>query len=243
MRSACTSIPLFIVRAGYKKPEGLAPDPARVKENPMRFSVISGCAALLLILGCGQEPSSKPKSSSPSSETSHQQEKASTAHPEATSGGQSSAGPEVQLDALTLTAPKEWVRKPAPSSFVAAEFALPHAAGDEQDGRLTVSTAGGSLQANIDRWKTQFSSTTVPPKQAQTKIAGLEVTLVDIQGDFNDQRGPLSPAVKRSGYRMIAAIVPVKGELYFVKAVGPEKTMAAHEKEIRSFLDSLKPKG
>jgi hypothetical protein len=39
---------------------------------------------------------------------------------------------------------------------------------------------------------------------------------------------------------MLAAIIPVEGELYFIKAVGPEKTIEAHEEQFVSFVESVK---
>ncbi|MBC8871448.1 MAG: hypothetical protein H8E44_18650 [Planctomycetes bacterium] len=42
------------------------------------------------------------------------------------------------------------------SAMIQAEFALPKAEGDVRDGRLTVVKAGGSIDANIRRWRHQF---------------------------------------------------------------------------------------
>ncbi len=68
------------------------------------------------------------------------------------------------------------------------------------------------------------------------------MTLIDFSGNFNDQRGPFAPAVQRPGYRMIAAIVPVEGQLYFIKATGPEKTIAAHADKIHEFIRTVERK-
>jgi hypothetical protein len=152
-----------------------------------------------------------------------------------------SGGP-LELDAITMTAPAGWQQMPPSSSFVAAEFALPRAAGDDADGRLTISTAGGTVEANIDRWKSQFDAQAKQAPQEEIDVAGLKVTLVDLSGNFNDQRGPFAPAVERPGYRMIAAIVPVEGQLHFIKATGPEKTIASHADKIHEFIRTVKRK-
>ena len=110
------------------------------------------------------------------------------------------------------------------------------------DGRLTVSTAGGTVEANIDRWKGQFDAQAKQAPQEEIDVAGLKVTLVDLSGDFSDQRGPFAPAVERPGYRMIAAIVPVEGQLHFIKATGPEKTIAAHADKIHEFIRTVQRK-
>ena len=152
-----------------------------------------------------------------------------------------SGGP-VELEALTVTAPAGWQQVQPSSSFVAAEFTLPRAAGDDADGRLTISAAGGTVEANIDRWKGQFGAEVKQAPQEEIDVAGMKVTVVDLSGDFNEQRGPFAPAVKRPGYRMIAAIVPVEGQLHFIKATGPEKTIASHADKIHEFIRSVKRK-
>jgi hypothetical protein len=152
------------------------------------------------------------------------------------------SGPEVDLDEVRLTAPSAWVRKAPRVGFIRAEFALPRAEGDPADGRLTVSVAGGSIKENVDRWRLQFAGK--PEKEAQEtlKVDGIEVTLVDFSGTYSDQMGMSAPAVERSGYRMLGAILDIGGQLCFVKAYGPAKTMAARTAEFRTFMQSLKAK-
>jgi hypothetical protein len=149
-------------------------------------------------------------------------------------------GGELRLNAVTLTVPKGWGRKQARSSFIQAEFMLRRAEGDDADGRLTVSEAGGSIEANIERWQGQFGGATDNSHQEVIDVNGIKVTLVDLSGDYLDQPGPFAPAVKRSGYRMVAGIIPVNGQLHFVKAVGPHKTIQAHAEAIRAFIRSVK---
>jgi hypothetical protein len=149
----------------------------------------------------------------------------------------SDEGPEVKLGEISFTAPENWQRKAPQSSFTLAEFTLPKAEGDDADARLTVSSAGGSIEANIERWKGQFSDLQ-NAKEDKMEAAGVDATLVDLSGEFSDQRGPFAPAVARSGYRMIAAIIPVGQQPYFVKATGPQKTIEAHSEAIRQFISS-----
>lgn len=143
---------------------------------------------------------------------------------------------------LTFTAPEGWGRKAGASQFVEAEFVLPKADGDENDGRLTLSQAGGDIKLNIDRWKGQFGG---KPERESTTELDLEigkVTVVDFSGEFDDRRGPFAPPVKRAGYRMWTAIIPLgEGETrYFVKATGPEKTIASHLEKLQAFVKSAK---
>jgi len=151
-------------------------------------------------------------------------------------------GPDVDLGEVRLTAPSGWVRKVPRVEFIRAEFTLPRAEGDPADGRLTVSVAGGSVKDNVDRWRQQFSGKPEKESQEPLKIDGIDVTLVDFSGSYNDSMGMFAPGVQRSGYRMLGAIFKLGGELCFIKAYGPAKTVAARAAEFRTFVESLKVK-
>jgi len=204
----------------------------------MRSTLLICASVVLLLPGCDEgdsEPhvvSHKPRAGTRSRERTEEAAD-SPAHVSASGG-------KVQFGALEMTAPESWPQKAPQSSFTAAEFVLPGVEGPETAGRLTLSMAGGSVADNIERWKGQFGGTLRDSKQETLSVSGLSVTLVDLAGDFNDQRGPYAPAVKRAEHRMIAAIIPVGGELHFVKAVGPCRTIDAHVEEIRAFIQTAK---
>lgn len=149
---------------------------------------------------------------------------------------------------MQLTAPATWQQKPPQSAIVEHEFAVPAAEGDKTDGRLTIMSASGGVEANVARWYGQFTqpdggSTRDRAKLSQSKIAGQDVHLVDLAGTYKDQRGPAAPAVERPNYRMLAAIITAKGGGdYFVKFYGPQRTVAENEKAFKSFIDSLEVK-
>lgn len=151
-------------------------------------------------------------------------------------------GGDLELEAIRLTAPAGWGRKAASSAFVAAEYMLPRAEGDDNDGRLTISTAGGSVDANIDRWRGQFGGEPTKETEEKLNVEGLEVTVVDFSGDFADQRGMMGPTVNRKDYRMLAAIIPVDEQLHFIKAYGPQKTMEQHAAAFTEFVRSARKK-
>lgn len=153
-----------------------------------------------------------------------------------------SKGTKVSIagDAFELTAPSVWKAKQPRSRIIAHEFSIPAAEG-EQPGRLTIMGAGGSIEANINRWKGQFKQSS-KSKVSEKEIAGQKVSLVDISGTFNESIGPpiARKTVERPGYRMLAAIVQTKGKgNYFVKLYGPAKTIAAAEKPFHGFVESL----
>lgn len=149
---------------------------------------------------------------------------------------------------LSLTAPSNWLRKKPATSIVEHEFAVPAAKGDETEGRMTIMGAGGSVDDNINRWYGQFTqpdggSTKDRAKVEKITAAGEAVHLVDISGTFRDQRGPFAPAVERSNYRMLAAIITTKDAgNYFVKFYGPQKTIAENAQPFRRMIEGLQKK-
>jgi hypothetical protein len=149
--------------------------------------------------------------------------------------------------AFSLEAPAGWKQVPPKSGIVETEFAVP-SDGDAAPGRMTVMGAGGSVQANVDRWYGQFTqadgSATKDKATTKTlKLAGCTVTLVDVAGVFKDMPGgPFAggQAVDRPDYRMLAAIVetPEKGS-YFLKFTGPGATVAKHADGFRKMVEGL----
>src|SRR6478609_1907658 len=97
---------------------------------------------------------------------------------------------------LTFTAPPEWKPVTVSSSMRVAQWALPHAAGDSQDGELVVyyfGGQGGSLDANIERWVGQMKQPEgrpSPVKRDSRTINGLKVTLVDLTGTYVAEMAP-----------------------------------------------------
>jgi hypothetical protein len=149
-------------------------------------------------------------------------------------------------DKLTMAAPGSWIVKRPGNPMILQEFAVPAAKGDPRDGRIAVSSAGGTVAANVDRWAGQFSqpdgSKTADKMKVQKKtLAGKEVTLVDVSGTYQESAGIMQPAVERPDYRTLAAIIPGEGSSFFVKFYGPKKTVGEREKEFRAMLDGLKP--
>jgi hypothetical protein len=151
----------------------------------------------------------------------------------------------MELGKLKMTAPKDWNPKEPAVRIIAYEFAAPAAKEDKADGRMTVMSAGGSVEDNIERWYTQFTQedggdTKKRAKTEKIRVAGHTVHLVDISGTYKDQRGPMAPAVSRKDYRMLAAIVETKEGNFFVKLYGPQRTIAQHEKAFREMIEGIK---
>ena len=151
-------------------------------------------------------------------------------------------------DNIHFLASGTWTSVPPRSNMLEAELKIPHVEGDENDGRLTIMGAGGSIEANIERWKGQFeqadgSDTSGKTKTKKMEISGQTVHMVDITGTFMDAvGGPFSgrPKIKRENYRMMAAIIQTKSDgNYFVKLYGPKATIDKNAKHFKAMIESL----
>ena len=143
---------------------------------------------------------------------------------------------------ILLTAPSQWEKKQPRTRILDAEFSIPAVGDDKTPGRATVMGAGGSIEANIGRWKGQFTKL-ADSSVEKHQVAGETVHLIDLSGTYKDQRGPFAPATMRENYRMLGAIIATKKRgQYFVKFYGPKATVEKNEKHFKDMLDSLKVK-
>ncbi len=163
---------------------------------------------------------------------------------------------------IVLPVPKEWKKEEPKSRIVQYEFSAPVAKEGEPAkeaqakpadlARITIMGAGGGVEANLDRWYTQFEqpgggSTKEKAKLDKFESGGQTVHYVDVSGSFKDSMGagPFSgkPAVLRENYRMLGAIIVTEdlGE-YFIKITGPEKLLGELEESFKAMLKELKTK-
>jgi hypothetical protein len=102
---------------------------------------------------------------------------------------------------------------------------------------------GGSVDANVERWKGQFQGPdgkTAPAKVATRKVGGLTLTTIESAGAYSGMRGPSAPSGSLvAGYRLLGAIVEGPGGNVFVKFTGPAKTIAANQQKFESLLASF----
>mgnify|MGYP006277845857 CR=1 FL=1 len=157
----------------------------------------------------------------------------------------------VSAATIGFTAPSGWVSKAPGSSMRVAEFTLPKETGDPEDASVTVfffgATQGGAVQANIDRWISQLAqpdgkaSKDVAKTTTATSQSGLKLTLVDVTGTFVAEVAPgSSEHFNKPGFRQIAVYVETAGGPYFVKLLGPAKSVEKWRASFDAFLKSLK---
>jgi hypothetical protein len=139
---------------------------------------------------------------------------------------------------LRWTAPARWQVMPNPSNMRLATYRVPRAPGDAADGDLSVTRAGGSAEANIERWIGQFDeSARQTARRTTRKVGSLDVSIVEIQGTYTAGMGAGGSA--QTGWALLGAIVLTPGTPHFFKLTGPAKSVLAARTEFDALIGSL----
>lgn len=141
--------------------------------------------------------------------------------------GTAIAAPSATGPALKWTAPAHWQPKPA-TAIRKGSYAIPGEGGAVGDMSIVSlpGDVGGEL-ANINRWRGQLGLAPVAESEMASVVTqrdqhGLQVTIVDFSS--------------ADGHRMLGAMVPYSGSIWFFKLTGPE-ALVGHEKD--AFLGLL----
>jgi hypothetical protein len=140
---------------------------------------------------------------------------------------------------LSWTAPSGWTSK-GPAPMRAATYTV----GDAECVVYFFGQGqGGSVEANMTRWKGQFTvnGQPAPGKTAAKTIHTLNANTLDITGAYAGMGGPnMAPLAPKADYRMLAAIVEGPGGNIFVKFTGPVKTVTANLQKYDALLNSIR---
>jgi hypothetical protein len=150
---------------------------------------------------------------------------------------------------LKFTAPDGWVEEKASSSSRVAQYKLPKAAGDAEDAAAVLyffgQGQGGGTAANIERWVTQMQQTDGSASKDKAKedsltVNGLKVTTVDVTGTYIAEMAPGSGTFhNNANYRLRAAVIETPKGSYYLKLVGPEKTVTKWDNSVTEFIKSM----
>ena len=165
--------------------------------------------------------------------------------PSPTSAQEQAAEP-VKVDVLgkgKMSVPEAFKPTKPASGIIEHEFKVGE--GDDT-ARLTMMRAGGGIDANIKRWKGQFSGGAAEDQKTEKMKAGpFEVHLVDVSGKYAERMGggPFfgGKVVQRENYAMAGAILASPdGATYFVKMIGPAEVVKSNREK---FVDMIKSVG
>ena len=154
-----------------------------------------------------------------------------------------------QKSSLKFTVPPGWIEEERTSSMRVAQYRLPKAEGDTENGSVVLyyfgQGQGGSTAANIERWVGQMKqadggSSKAVAKEEHFEVNGLKVTTVDVGGTYVAETAPGSGTFEnKPSYRLLAAVVETPNGSYFVKLLGPEKTVARWNESFVGYVKSF----
>jgi hypothetical protein len=127
-----------------------------------------------------------------------------------------------------------------------ATYRVPRAKGDADDGEMTVfhfgQGQGGSIDANFDRWVSQFRGVDRSKAQRSERTArGLAVHVLEIEtGSFVSAARPGEPEIPKEQYGLLGAIVETPGGPFFFKLTGPRKTLKGARDAFFGLLDGVR---
>lgn len=144
---------------------------------------------------------------------------------------------EASVGGFKFMVPADWQEQPPKSQFVLGEFSL---TGEGGPARLTLSSAGGDLASNIDRWQGQFRRGPNDPEPRQSEITfdGQKGTLVELSGTYADMLS--KDGQPNKNWRMLGVAVPLGPTNFFVKLTGPQVTVTAQREAFVKFVESAK---
>ncbi len=126
---------------------------------------------------------------------------------------------------VKFTAPAEW-QEEQPSQFQTALYSL---AEGGQRVEISVSSAGGGLEANLLRWRNQIGLPPVTPDELTKDLEALRI------GD----RDARYVAITGASDTIFGAIVPGEGVLWFFKLKGDTELAQRTEPAFREFLETV----
>ena len=152
-------------------------------------------------------------------------------------------GQSVSFLDMTSEVPADWIASEPSSDMRLLQFTVP-AAGEAGAAELVVyyfgPGQGGSLEANVARWTSQFSSDDGPVEPVITPLTGkVPATLVELTGSYarGVGVGPVGDALPNR--TLLAGVVETpRGNLY-PQLYGPADVVAKHKADFVRFITGI----
>lgn len=220
--------------------------------NPRILAALAIAASSLVVTACGQ--SSHPVANSNVQPTAAAQPPAQQAAQEAAAPAQVPAvvaplttSDKLVIQGLASHVPAAWTPSQPSSTMRVAQYALPPAAGADagEVAAYFFSTGqGGSHEANIERWASQFASADgkpVAPKISMGKSGEIEVTLVELQGTYARGIGMGPAGDAKSDQILLIAMVETSIGRITLQMYGPSKTVSAQRDDFLKLAKGFHP--
>jgi hypothetical protein len=153
----------------------------------------------------------------------------------------------VQFLGMKSKVPADWVGEPVTSSMRVLQFAVPGGEGSDAVQFVVYyfgPKQGGSVEANVARWKSQFSHPDggeIEPRVSALEGAKLSATLVELEGTYARGVG-MGPQGEALPERMLLAAVveSPKGNIY-PQLHGPATTVKDARGAFVAFIEGIEP--
>ena len=148
---------------------------------------------------------------------------------------------------ITFQAPASWKKEQPKGAMRRLQLSISPVEGDDQPAELylvALDGDGGGVDANVTRWQKLFSDAeNNPPKVDRKTVKGqnTDVNRVEIAGRYTPAAFPNAPKqAPRDHSRLLGAIVIAPSNSYFLRMVGPEKTVASAREGFDAMIKSIK---
>jgi hypothetical protein len=154
----------------------------------------------------------------------------------------------VTLPLLRLTAPVPagWVSQSPANAMRLAQFRVPGAYGQEEAEVIFFyfgQGEGGSVEANIARWQSQFTSPDGKPTKPivqHLKVSGMPVTTVEFTGSYARGIGMGPAGAPTPDQMLLVAIVETPQGNLHIQMHGPHTTVAANRDAFQAMVRGTK---
>jgi hypothetical protein len=156
----------------------------------------------------------------------------------------------VTVAGLKATPPKEWKEKPAPATAMGrvVTLTLPAADGDKDETDVVVfyfEGGGGTIAQNLDRQRANFlpaeGKDKTEEKLTETKVGTMKATYLDLSGTYKKKPNPMATQfTPMKDYRELYVAFEGGGGTYYVRVLGPAKTVEKNKKDFDGWLAAFK---
>ena len=160
--------------------------------------------------------------------------------------GADDAKQKIDAKGMTFEVPKSWKSSPPATQMRRAQLEVEPEEGDDYKAELIVFAfqgGAGTVDDNLKRWQKLFKDEDGnPPKIESKKVQAknTEVTRAETSGHYYPAAlgGPKQP--DRPGARLLGAIVTGEKYSYYIRMIGPDKTMKKLTTDFDDMLKTIK---
>jgi hypothetical protein len=151
----------------------------------------------------------------------------------------------IDAKGLTFEAPASWKSSPPATGMRRAQLSVQPIEGDGYPAELIVFAfpgGAGTVQANLERWQGMFKDKEGnSPKIDSKKVRGknVEVTRAETAGHYHPAQFGARVEPDRENARLLGAIVMGDEVSFFIRMIGPDKTMQKLRPDFDALVSSI----